>query len=215
MKRDHCLSKIKASAIRLGIGPLALAYVSIAGGQIILNQHGLTGSWYDPANGGEGIELEVYPNAIAPGVALLQGSWLLFDWSLFWDYGVLHRWYTFSGAVPEGAASAKLVLYLNLGGNFNALPVTPATLIGTVTLSFNDCTWGRMEIALSDASGVQSIPLTGLMPNVTCSTEGMHAPNTEFAYSGNWFDCRSLPDSRRARRWSPQRCRQCRRPSSA
>ena len=64
MKRDHCLSKIKASAIRLGIGPLAIAYVSVAGGQITLDRHGLTGSWYDPANSGEGIELEVYPNGL-------------------------------------------------------------------------------------------------------------------------------------------------------
>jgi hypothetical protein len=189
MKRGQCLSSVKASAKRLGIGLFAIAYVSVAGGQVALNQHGLTGSWYDPANSGEGIELEVYPNAVAPGVALLQGSWFTFDWSLLWTEVVLQRWYTFSGAVPEGATSAKLVLYLNVDGNFNALPVTSATPVGTVVLSFNDCTSGRMEVVFNDVlSGIHSIPLTRLTPNVTCSADGMHAPNADFAYSGHWFD---------------------------
>jgi hypothetical protein len=31
-----------------------------------LNQHGLTGSWHSPATPGQGIEIEVFPNLVAP-----------------------------------------------------------------------------------------------------------------------------------------------------
>ena len=32
-----------------------------------LNQHGLTGSWYQPATSGQGFEVEVFPDLLAPG----------------------------------------------------------------------------------------------------------------------------------------------------
>ncbi len=31
-----------------------------------LDQHGVTGSWYNPATGGQGFEIEVYPDVAAP-----------------------------------------------------------------------------------------------------------------------------------------------------
>ena len=33
-----------------------------AGGGVDLNQHGLTGSWYEAATSGQGLEVEVFPN---------------------------------------------------------------------------------------------------------------------------------------------------------
>jgi len=50
-----------------------------------INQHGLTGSWYNPAAAGQGVEIEVYQDAIAPGVGYLQGSWATF--SVGWETG--------------------------------------------------------------------------------------------------------------------------------
>lgn len=46
------------------------AYLAAANGVASgpdLNQHGLTGSWYEPATSGQGIEVEVFPNLVEPG----------------------------------------------------------------------------------------------------------------------------------------------------
>ena len=56
---------IRSLALAIAIVPASLAGTALA---TDLNQHGLTGTWYDPALSGQGIELEVYQDAIAPGI---------------------------------------------------------------------------------------------------------------------------------------------------
>lgn len=56
-------------ALWLGAAPVVMSV------GVDLNQHGLTGSWYEPATSGQGIELEVYPDLSAPGVGLAFMSW--------------------------------------------------------------------------------------------------------------------------------------------
>ena len=181
------------------LAPLMVLTVPAAHGAVDLHQHGLSGSWYQPATSGEGIEIEVYPNLVAPGVGLLVGSWLTFTAPGSWDYwydtsASGQRWYWFSGIAPEGAASATLTLYQNWGGNFNALPVTSAERVGTVKLSFSDCSTARLEYALDDNTGGSgdrisgTISLIRLLPNVTCTVSGASTTDVDFGYSGNWFD---------------------------
>ena len=88
-----------------------------------IDQHGLTGSWFDAATSGQGIELEVYPDNVAPGTGFLQGSWFTFDNAVSGgaDHG---RWYTFGGNVSAGNSAAVFTLYQNVGGNFDALPLS-------------------------------------------------------------------------------------------
>ena len=154
-----------------------------------LNQHGLTGSWYQPSTDGQGIEIEVYPNLVAPGTGLLQGSWFTFDYAAPGG-APSQRWYTFSGNVQTGQTSATpLTLYQNVGGNFNALPITSAVQVGTVLLSVADCMTATMAYTFTDGSARSgSIPLVRLTPNVTCSASGTTSSNADFGYSGNWFD---------------------------
>ena len=138
----------------------------------VLNQHGLTGSWFEPATSGQGIEIEVYPDLVAPGTGLLQGSWFTFDYVAAGG-AATQRWYTFGGNVQTGQASVTLTLYQNVGGNFNALPVTSPTPVGSVVLSFTDCVTATMAYTFSDGSARSgSIPLVRLTPNVTCSASG-------------------------------------------
>jgi len=154
----------------------------------VLNQHGLTGSWFEPATSGQGIEIEVYPDLVAPGTGLLQGSWFTFDYVAAGG-AATQRWYTFGGNVQTGRASATLTLYQNVGGNFNALPITSAVQVGTVVLSVADCVTATMAYTFTDGSARSgSIPLVRLTPNVTCSASGATSSNADFGYSGNWFD---------------------------
>src|SRR5262249_16465301 len=133
-----------------------------------LDQHGLSGSWYEPATSGQGFAVEVYPDITAPGNGLAFVSWFTFD--RLGGGSDRQRWYTMSGPVVKGEPVASLTIYENTGGNFNAPPATTARTVGTATLSFDTCTSGVLSFAFTDGSARAGvIPLTRLTPNVTCS----------------------------------------------
>jgi hypothetical protein len=153
-----------------------------------IDQQGLTGSWYQPATSGQGMEIEIFPDHVAAGTGFLQGSWFTFDASASGgaDQG---RWYTFGGDVRTGDSAAVLPLYQNVGGNFNALPVTSSVQVGDVGLSFSDCTTAQLNYTFTDGSGRSgAVPLTRLTPNVSCALAGSTGASGDFGLSGNWFD---------------------------
>jgi hypothetical protein len=147
-----------------------------------LNQHGLTGSWYEPATDGQGFEIEIFPS-----IGSVQVSWFTFDTVA--GGANRQRWYTLSGPVVAGQPTASLTIYQNTGGNFNAPPVTNGVAVGTGTLSFDTCASGQLTYSFTDGSGrTGTIPLTRITQNVTCSATGSGATNPDFALSGNWYD---------------------------
>jgi YVTN family beta-propeller protein len=157
-------------------------------GAFDLNRQGLTGSWFQGATSGQGVELEIYPDLVAPGTGYLQGAWFTYDYKAAGG-AASQRWYTFSGNVQSGQASANLTLYENTGGNFNAAPATSATPVGTVVFSAADCAHTTMSYSFNDGSGRSgSVPMMRLLPNVTCVASGAERPSADFGYSGNWFD---------------------------
>ncbi len=151
-----------------------------------LNQHGLTGSWYEPATSGQGIEVEVYPD-LSPGTGSTFVSWFTYDAV---SGGADHqRWYTAQGAVATGQPNATLTIYQNTGGNFNTPPVTSAQPVGTATLSFDTCSSGQLSYTFTDGTGrMGEIPLTRITQNVTCSITATYPTNADFALSGNWYE---------------------------
>jgi hypothetical protein len=151
----------------------------------VLNQHGLTGSWYEPATSGQGFAVEVFPNQ-SPGIGLAFVSWFTFDTA---NGGAeRQRWYTLQGDVVTGQPNASLTIYQNTGGNFNAAPVTNALAVGTATLSFDTCSSGQLSYTFTDGTGrAGTIPLTRLLPNVTCSVTTTYPTNADFALSGIWY----------------------------
>jgi len=153
-----------------------------------LNQHGLTGSWFEPATDGQGIELEVFPNLVAPGTSLVQGAWFTFEGPPAGGAD-RERWFTFNGNGQSGGASVAVTIFRNVGGNFAAMPVTQPTVVGTGTLAFADCSNATLAYTFTDGSGrAGSIALTRLTPNVTCTVGAAPATNADFALSGNWFN---------------------------
>ena len=98
------------------------------------------------------------------------------------------RWYTLQGPVVTGQPNASLTIYQNTGGNFNAPPATNAQAVGTATLSFDTCSSGQLSYTFTDGTGrAGTIPLTRLLPNVTCSVTTPHPTNADFALSGSWY----------------------------
>jgi hypothetical protein len=174
--------------LRLLPAVVFLSIIANASSAFDLNHHGLTGSWFRPSNNGQGVELEVYQDLIGPGTGFLQGGWFTYDYKAP-DGAAGQRWYTFSGNVPTGQATASLTLYQNTGGNFDAPPITSAAQVGSVQLTAVDCTHLTLAYAFADGSARSgAIDLVRLTPNVTCSNIGPDTIEADFGYSGNWFD---------------------------
>src|SRR5438094_463845 len=57
------------------VGDIAFRTVAAPPAGLDLNQHGLTGSWYEPATSGQGVEVEVFPNLAGSGSGVMQVSW--------------------------------------------------------------------------------------------------------------------------------------------
>jgi hypothetical protein len=159
---------------------------SVKAATMDLNQHGLTGSWYEAVTSGQGVEVEVFPNP-SSGTGSTFVSWFTYD--TVSGLAERQRWYTAQGPVVTGQPNASLTIYQNTGGNFNAAPVTNAQPVGTATLSFDTCSSGQLSYSFTDGTGrTGNIPLTRLTQNVTCSTATAHPTNADFAFSGNWYD---------------------------
>ena len=151
-----------------------------------LNQHGLTGSWYEVATSGQGVEVEVFANP-ASGTGSAFVSWFTYD--TVSGGAERQRWYTAQGQVVTGQPNAALTIYRNTGGNFNAPPITAAQSVGTATLSFDTCATGQLSYIFTDGTGrTGNIPLTRLTQSVTCSITTARPTNADFALSGNWYD---------------------------
>jgi hypothetical protein len=153
-----------------------------------LDQQGLTGSWYDAPESGQGIEVEVYPDLVTAGTGLVSGAWFTFDAGTPGGAD-RQRWYIFSGNAVRGAASMPITIGQNIGGNFDAPPTTASTVVGTGTLTFTSCTSGSLAYTFTDGSGRSGMfPITRITPNVTCAAEPALANNADFTFSGNWYD---------------------------
>jgi hypothetical protein len=148
------------------------------GAGVDLNQPGLTGWWFDPQTSGQGFFVQVFPNILAPGQGIVEASWTTYDEVV--GGAERQRWYTLAGTVVSGQTQVALTIYQNTGGNFAAPPITTARPVGTATLSFASCTSG--ELAYNLMGRESTIPLTRLIPNVTCSL------STSSGSSGLWFD---------------------------
>jgi plastocyanin len=100
---------------------------------------GFTGAWYDPAQSGHGIFLEV-----------LQNNQLLAWWFTFSPDGTQQSWFGNIGAI--NGTTATIDAQQTQGGqwipNFNPANVTRPSW-GTLTFSFTDCNHGRVDFSSS------------------------------------------------------------------
>jgi hypothetical protein len=111
--------------IAVAIIVLGVAVARNAGASPDINQHGLTGSYYNAATNGQGFQLEVFQDMVAAGQGYAQVSWFSFA-----NAGGSQRWYTMGGYTYTGRSSVDLTIYQNTGGNF----ATPLVMGGIAKL---------------------------------------------------------------------------------
>lgn len=152
-----------------------------------VNQHGITGSWYNPQTSGQGFEFEVYPDLNGAGKGLFVAGWYTFDT----DVNGGQRWYTLSGPATNSSSASDLEIDTNAGGNFNAPPVFgSSTKVGYGSISFSDCNTATLAYTFLDGSHRQgSIPLQRLTANITCGPVGDSGdPPGDYLLSGAWYE---------------------------
>lgn len=149
-----------------------------------LNQHGITGSWANPATDSQGLLIEVFPDLVAPGTGALFAGW--FTYSTDGDGG--SRWYTIQGDVSSASPTATLPIYQTTGGTFAGGAATQTREVGSSTLTLTDCSHGTLAYAFNDGTGRQgSIPLTRLLDNITCGQDGdSGVPGASYLWSGSF-----------------------------
>jgi hypothetical protein len=128
---------------------------------------GLSGSWYNPETSGQGFFVDVDPSSNtlflawfthgeAPGEATSA-------------VGFPHsRWYTAQGNYDAESGEATLDLFETEGGIFvNPAPVT-SHQVGTLSLTFHDCSNADVEYSFVDDGQQGIIKLSRLTPSEVC-----------------------------------------------
>ncbi|HEY6892987.1 MAG TPA: hypothetical protein VI258_02385 [Rhodanobacteraceae bacterium] len=175
-----------ASAGDVNFDHIQLGPTGTVPGFVNINQEGLSGTWFNPVTGGQGMQFTISPDDTTPGVGTLFGTWYTFDTTAGDE--TTQRWYTIQAPLTTAAESVDFAIYQNTGGNFDSPPATTAVQVGTGSLSFDSCTSGTFTYSFDDGrSG--TIPLTRLMPNVDCVETGTPAITpSDFGLSGTYYD---------------------------
>src|SRR4030095_10992269 len=113
-----------------------------------VNQHGLTGSWFNPATGGQGIEMEMYPDLAGPGKGVLFAGWFTFDVTAAGG----QRWYALQGSTHGMTAATSA-----------PPPAQTVECVVRAAIRFIDYNSATLTYNFSDGSGrTGTIPLTRL-----------------------------------------------------
>lgn len=179
-------TKVVRGPIAVGGGPNYGVVTSSAQLAVNLNQHGLTGAWYNPSTSGQGFYVDVQPDANGVGHGILNAGWFTYDVAAAGG----QRWYSLQGEVTPSNPVAALTIYTGSGGNFNAGPAVSATAVGQATLQFIDCIHGILRYNLTDGSNRKGfIGLTRLTGNPTCTPSGdSGTASGGYGYSGTWYN---------------------------
>ena len=114
---------------------------------------GFTGSWYDPAQSGHGLFVEVLPDNA------FLAAWFTFD-----PAGTAQSWFLGVGTYAGNSAAISNVVRPTGGRwipNFDPSHVVNNPW-GSLTFTFTDCVHGKVEFASSAGYGVGSMNLTRL-----------------------------------------------------
>lgn len=176
---DASAGDVNFDHVELGPSGTVPAFVNV-------NQEGLTGTWFNPATNGQGMQFTFSPDDGNPGVGTLFGTWYTFDTTAGDE--TTQRWYTIQAPLTTAAESVDFPIYQNTGGNFDSPPATTSVQVGTGSLAFDSCTSGTFTYTFDDGR-TGTIPISRIMPNINCVETGTPTITaSDFGLSGTYYD---------------------------
>ncbi len=152
---------------------------------------GLSGAWYNPATDGQGFFFDINDD-----INFFFGGWFTYIQSDAANFDVSmttksigateHNWLTLNG--QYSGDSADLQIGLSSNGLFDNGVETGISEVGTVNVTFSDCTSGRIiyDLALPDVAPVTGeIPITRLTPDAFCQSFVDALTKVTVTYLGN------------------------------
>lgn len=163
------------------IRAVSITLTEVPPSPIALNQHGLTGTWFNRSTTGEGFIVETYPSA-----NILSAGW--FTYADHVGGTEAQRWYVLTGSVAADTRQVDLSIGAAYAGNFDAPPANEIQEVGRAVLRLDSCTHGTLDYAFYDGRRGQ-VDFTRFTSNLSCSdTGGSPAEPASYLLSGNWFD---------------------------
>jgi predicted CXXCH cytochrome family protein len=156
-----------------------------SGGPSFSINAGHAGAWFNPDTSGQGQFIDVVP----------EEQFMFLSWFTFTDAASDNpneqQWYTAQG--NYSGDTAVLDLIETLGGKFDDPQEITNTLVGEVTLTFNDCDMGMMSYSFDEEELDGEFPMIRVIPGSDNVCEGLSGNNTEavdinVGMDGAWFD---------------------------
>jgi len=110
-----------------------------------------SGSWFDPATSGQGMELTIIP-ANASYAGLVFAAWFTFDPAGAVDDAAHQHWFTLEGDLSAASGgTVSLQIMQTLGGTFDAIATQNTSLVGRATLTMQGCDRARLDYQFNDS----------------------------------------------------------------
>lgn len=104
-----------------------------------------SGSWYEPATGGQGMQLTVQPDGV------FFAAWFAYDVAGAANDGGKQHWFTLQGNLAQAVnGKADLVIVQTLGGAFDSRATRNRYVAGQATLQMHGCDGATLTYAFAD-----------------------------------------------------------------
>jgi len=137
---------------------------------------GFSGTWYDPALGGQGLIIDVRPIDPSGVNTQIFAGWYTYAPNGAANSGAIgQRWFSAQGPNTISTVSSTLSLYESTGGTFDSsATIVETDQVGTATLTFNSCTSATFTYQfnvgeLAGTSGSIDLSRLGATPT-SCTT---------------------------------------------
>jgi hypothetical protein len=104
-----------------------------------------SGSWFDPATGGQGLEMTIIPAGNGSN-GVVFAAWFTFDPTGQSDDPVHQHWFTLQGDLATAAnGKVTLPIYRIIGGSFDGAPTQNFSQVGHATLTMQGCDSAQLD----------------------------------------------------------------------
>jgi hypothetical protein len=109
-----------------------------------------SGSWFDPATSGQGLEITIVP----PGTGndgFVFAAWFTFDPANHSDDAAHQHWFTLQGSLAgAGAGKVSLPILRTIGGRLDATPTGNTVQVGHAALTITSCNSAQLDYQFDD-----------------------------------------------------------------